>query len=83
MSKKNISRYYTMLEQKNTTWTSCCLTCDKSAMKYIIQIVAISGLFVTSVVMLITDPDCISQRSWGSLLTLCIGILCPSPSMSS
>jgi hypothetical protein len=61
------------------TWKSCCITADKGAVKYIIQVATIGGLFTTSLVMLIIDDNCVSQRNWSSLLTLCIGILCPSP----
>ena len=61
------------------TWKSCCLTVDKQAIKYFIQVATIGGLFTTSLVMLIVDTGCVSQRNWASLLTLSIGILCPSP----
>ena len=65
-----------------TTWKSCCLTVDKNAIKYFIQVATIGGLFTTSLVMLIVDESCVSQRNWASLLTLSIGILCPSPRMN-
>ena len=73
-----------VLERQSTlgkTWKSCCITADKGAVKYIIQVATIGGLFTTSLVMLIIDDNCVSQRNWSSLLTLCIGILCPSPRM--
>ena len=64
------------------TWKSCCVTVDKNAVKYIIQVITIGGLFTTSLIMLIIDSECVSQRNWASLLTLSIGILCPSPKIT-
>lgn len=67
---------------ENTTWKSCCISVDKNAVKYVIQVSTIGSLFVVSLVMLIIDDNCINQRNWASLLTLSIGILCPCPKMS-
>ena len=64
-----------------STWDSCCLTCDKIAVKYFIQIGVLGTLIITSVVMTIENDECSSQRNWSNLLTLCLGILCPSPIM--
>ena len=73
------------LERQSTmdkTWKSCCFSVSPVAVKYFIQVATIGGLFTTSLVMLIVDDNCVSQRNWSSLLTLCIGILCPSPRMN-
>ena len=73
------------LERQNTidkTWKSCCVIVDRNAVKYFIQVITIGGLFTTSLVMLIVDTECVAQRGWASLLTLSIGILCPSPKMN-
>ena len=69
-------------ETNDTLWESCCLTIDRNAVKYFIQVASIGSIFTTSLVMLIMETDCISQRNWASLLTLSIGILCPSPRMT-
>ena len=76
--QKDLERQGTM----DKTWKSCCVTVDKGMVKYIIQVLTIGGLFTTSLVMLIVDESCVSQRNWASLLTLSIGILCPSPKMN-
>ena len=68
---------------ETSTWKSCCLQVDKNAVKYVIQVATIGSLFTVSLVMLIIDDNCINQRNWASLLTLSIGIICPSPKMSS
>ena len=73
------------LERQSTmdkTWKSCCFSVSPVAVKYFIQVATIGGLFTTSLVMLIVDESCVSQRNWASLLTLSIGILCPSPRMN-
>ena len=68
-------------DEQKSTWDSCCLTCDKVAVKYFIQIGVLGSLIITSVIMTIINEDCSSQRNWSNLLTLCLGILCPSPIM--
>ena len=74
------------LERQNSisdkTWRSCCFSVNPVAVKYFIQVATIGGLFTTSLVMLIVDDNCVNQRNWASLLTLSIGILCPSPKMN-
>ena len=68
-------------EEKRRTWDSCCLTCDKIAVKYFIQVSILISLIIASVIMTIINDECNSQRNWSNILTLCLGILCPSPIM--
>ena len=68
-------------EDKRRTWDSCCLTCDKIAVKYFIQVSILISLIIASVIMTIINDECNSQRNWSNILTLCLGILCPSPIM--
>ena len=69
-------------ENKDTTWNSCCLKVDKTAVKYFIQVGILSSLILTSLTMLIYDKSCDSQRWWSGLLTLCLGVFLPAPKMT-
>ena len=67
---------------EDTTWQSCCLTMNKGAMKYFIQVGILGGLIVFSACMLVIDDRCESQRNYGSLLMVCLGTFIPSPKLS-
>jgi hypothetical protein len=71
-----------VIPEIDTTWKSCCLTMNKSAMKYFIQVGILSGLIVFSACMLVVDTNCESQRNYGSLLMICLGTFIPSPKLS-
>lgn len=66
-----------------TNWKSCCLTVDKSAVKYFIQVGILSSLIMFSATMLVVDKDCNSQRNYSGLLMMCLGIVIPQPKMSN
>lgn len=70
-------------EEQNKTWNSCCLTVDKVALKYIIQVSILSSLILTSLTMLIVDTECNSQRNWSGLLMVCLGVFLPSPKINN
>lgn len=61
------------------TWKSCCITADKGAVKYIIQVIILSSLIASSVIMIIVDKDCNSQRYYAGILMICLGVFLPSP----
>jgi hypothetical protein len=63
-------------------WSSCCLTVDKNAVKYVVQVSVLAGLIVFSATMLVVNPECESQRHYSSLLLFCLGILTPTPKMN-
>jgi hypothetical protein len=63
----------------NNIWKSCCFRVDKNALKYFVQISILSSLIVFSSVMLVVKPDCESQKSWGSILTFCLGVVIEAP----
>lgn len=65
-----------------TEWKSCCLKVDKNAVKYFIQVGVLSGLIVFSACMLVVDTKCESQRNYGSLLMVCLGVFIPAPKLS-
>ena len=69
----------TRTEDENKEWKSCCLSVDKSAVKYFTQVGILSGLIIFSSVMLISDKDCSSQRNYSSLLMVCLGVFLPQP----
>ena len=77
----NMNMINVTIPQNQTTWKSCCLEVDKSALKYIIQISILASLIVTSCTMLVVDGDCNQQRTWSGILTLCLGILVPCPNI--
>ena len=63
-------------------WKSCCLTVNPSAVKYFIQVTILASLIVYSATMLIVDNRCESQRNYGSLLMVCLGVFLPQPKMN-
>ena len=68
---------------ETSTWKSCCILVDKQAVKYFIQVGILGGLIITSLVMLIADKDCNSQRNWSGLLMVCLGVFLPTPKMNT
>ena len=65
-------------EQENT-WRSACLVVNKNAVMYFTQIGIIFFVICFAVFKLITNESCEVQTTYMSLLTLCIGIVAPSP----
>jgi hypothetical protein len=63
-------------------WKSCCLTVNPSAVKYFIQVGILASLIVYSATMLIVDNRCESQRNYGSLLMVTLGVFLPQPKMN-
>ncbi len=68
-------------EPENTEWKSCCLSVDKSMVKYVIQVGILGGLIIFSAVMLVVEKSCESQRNFSSLLMVSLGILIPTPKL--
>ena len=65
-------------EQKNT-WRSLCLVMDKNAVMYFSQIIIIFFVMCFAIYKLTTNESCEAQTTYMSLLTLCIGVIAPSP----
>ena len=65
--------------QAKAEWKSCCLTVNPSAVKYFVQISILASLIVYSATMLIVDGRCESQRNYGSLLMVSLGVFLPQP----
>ena len=63
----------------DNTWKSCCLSMDRRAVQYFTQLMVISSVMSLCIYKLSTDSSSEVQTSFTGLLTLLIGILCPSP----
>lgn len=66
----------------NNTWNSCCLTIDRRAAQFFIQISIIFSVIIFATAQLVRLEDCNSQQAYLGLLTMLIGILIPSPKFS-
>ena len=69
--------------QSDDMWKSCCFTLNKQMLKYFIQIIILTSLIVSSVVMIIVDKDCNSQRYYAGILMICLGVFLPSPTIKN
>jgi hypothetical protein len=74
---KDLERQSTM----DKAWKSCCFSVSPIAVKFFIQVVVLGGLIISSVVMIIVDKECNSQKWYSGLLTLCLGVFLPAPRM--
>ena len=77
------NEYETNQEVLDNTWKSCCLTVDKSAIKYFVQVSILFFLIILSSTMLVIDQNCNNQRNWSALLTLCLGVFIKAPSIGN
>ncbi len=75
----NIEDNYVVKQENTQTWKSCCFIINPNAVKYFIQIIILSCLIVFSATMLVVDERCESQRNYGSLLMICLGVFLPQP----
>ena len=67
--------------EESKEWKSCCLSVDKTAVKYFTQVCILGGLIIFSAVMLVVEKACESQRNYSSLLMISLGILIPTPKL--
>ena len=65
-------------EQKNT-WRSACLIVNKNVVMYFTQVGIIFLVMCFAIYKLSTDENTEAQQIYMGLLTLCIGIVAPSP----
>ena len=65
-------------EQENT-WRSACLIVNKNAVMYFTQVGIIFLVMCFAIYKLSTDENTEAQQIYMGLLTLCIGIVAPSP----
>ena len=69
-------------KNSNKQWVSCCFSINPVATKYFVQIIILSLLIVFSATMLVVDKGCESQRNYGALLMICLGVFLPQPKMN-
>lgn len=63
-------------------WRSCCFgDVNKDAMVFFTQISILFSFMSFCCYQLISLKNCEAQQLYTSLITLCLGILCPSPKM--
>ena len=62
-------------------WKACCLDLDRRCIVYFVQMSTIIGIMIFCTYQLLHKPDCHSQQAYTGLLTLLIGIMCPSPNI--
>ena len=67
---------------QNKQWESCCFRINPVATKYFVQIIILSSLIIFSATMLVVDKGCESQRNYGALLMICLGVFLPQPKMN-
>ena len=69
-------------QESSQTWKSCCFIINPNAVKYFTQVTILSSLIIFSAVMLVVDQRCESQRNYGSLLMVCLGVFLPQPKIT-
>ena len=81
----NIHIKNTKLEMKKDRqakeWRSCCLTVDRDAVIFISQMAVLGCLVAYSSVQLAYTESCDKSRIWSGILTLCVGLILPSPKL--
>jgi hypothetical protein len=64
-------------------WRSCCMECDSRAVVFFSQFCVSVGVISFCIYQMAIHDDCESQKGYGSLLTFLVGLLLPSPKISS
>ena len=68
-------------ERQAKEWRSCCLTVDRDAVIFISQMGILGCLVAYSSVQLAYTESCDKSRVWSGILTLCVGLILPSPKL--
>ena len=77
----NLENNHIVNRESTQTWKSCCFVVNPNALKYFTQISILTSLIVFSATMLVVDESCESQRNYGSLLMICLGVFLPQPKL--
>ena len=75
----NLERMNTPNSDRQIRWKSCCLYADKDAIMYFSQIFVLFCFLSFCCLQLVRLESCEGQQLYSSLVTLCLGILCPNP----
>jgi hypothetical protein len=67
------------IDQKRRVFKSCCFELDREIFIFSVQSVLIGGLLIYSAYNIAHEDTCEKNTIWYSLLTLLLGIMCPSP----
>ena len=78
-----LQRVDTPSDKARKVWKSCCLTLDADFIMYMTKTITLIGLIIFFSYELSTSENCERQNIYQSLLCMVIGILIPSPRMSS
>ena len=70
-------------KEQDNTWRSFCLVMNKNAVQYFTQVIIIIFVMCFAIYKLATDESCEAQTAYMSLLTLCIGVISPSPTFKT
>jgi hypothetical protein len=62
-------------------WTLCCSSLHKAEIVFFVQVIFLFTIMIFSMIQIINKAD--SSEIYFSLLSSCIGIIIPSPSLSS
>ena len=68
--------------RNSKVWKSCCITTSPQAIKYFVQVSVLISLIAYSMTMIVYDNRCESQRAYGSLLMMSIGVFIPAPKIN-
>ena len=74
-----LQRTETPAERRVLRWHSCCLTCDKDVVQYIMKYFILVALMVFFSIELHLSDKCESDQLYTGLLSMVIGIALPSP----
>lgn len=66
-------------DHETNVWKSCCFKVERQSVKYFSQLTILGIVMIYSMVMIVVIPNCESQRNYAALLTMCLGIILPTP----
>lgn len=74
-----LQRVETPAEIKRRRWKSCCLTCDKDVVQYLMKYFILISLMIFFSIELHFSNKCETDQLYTGLLSMVIGIALPSP----
>ena len=78
-----LQRIDTPTDKTRKVWKSCCLTLDADFIMYMTKTITLIGLITFFAYELSNSKSCEQSNIYQSLLCMVIGILIPSPRMTS
>lgn len=69
-------------ELRRTEWRSCCFILDRRCLRFLVQVViTVSMMGFSMYKLVVSDPCSPDQQVFTSMLTLCLTIWLPAPSI--